>query len=171
MGTNFYKVLEYTPEEKQHIIDILRDVTNNIINNGCLDWKDHNKLNDIPYKIVHLGKRSSGWQFLWNHNNGKYYKPSIDSIKEFLERPGKIVDEYDQEFTLDQFLNEEIKRWLWGTDERHNWTGRKYHIDNPQEKVYYWNYEPVKVWGESFDAPYGDFIVNGLRFSFSTEFS
>lgn len=171
MGTNFYKILEYTPSEKQEILQTLQDVANNIINNGCIDWRDENKLKSIPYKRIHLGKRSSGWQFLWNHNNGEYYQPSINSIMDFLEKPGKIVDEYDKVFTTDQFLNEEIKKWLWGNDERHNWTGRKYYIDNPQETFHCWNYEPVKVWGEEFDAPYGDFIVNGLRFSSHLEFS
>lgn len=170
MGTNFYKVLEYTPEEKQDIVKTLQSITDNIINNGYLDWNDQDKLNSIPCKRIHLGKRSCGWQFLWNHNDGKYYKPSIDSIREFLEKPGKILDEYEQEFTVDQFFNEEIKDWLWGTNKHHNWTGRKYYIDNPQEKFHYWNHEPVKVWEKSFDAPYGDFIVNGLRFSSSTEF-
>lgn len=79
--------------------------------------KFSNTLDDLVYDwgetknetVVHLGKRSSGWAFLWDLNNMKYYKPSLNSIISFIkENDAVIEDEYGAEFTLDDFLNDEI---------------------------------------------------------------
>ena len=42
---------------------------------------------------VHLGKRSSGWKFLWNWNDSKYYKTK-EELFEFI-RSGRVVDVKD----------------------------------------------------------------------------
>ena len=58
---------------------------------------------------IHLGKRSYGWQFLWDYHNGIYFQPTLESIKKFLSQDELVIyDEYGEKFTLDQFINEEV---------------------------------------------------------------
>jgi len=52
---------------------------------------------------VHLGKRSGGWKFVFNHNNWKYYDYTEESIKEFLKSCDRIFDEYDNDYTVEEF--------------------------------------------------------------------
>lgn len=58
---------------------------------------------------IHIGKSSMGWQFLFNHNDGKYYKKTRDSIDSFLRaevgKGGKLVNEYGDEMSIDRFWN------------------------------------------------------------------
>ena len=60
MGTNFYKVLAYTPKEKQDIVKTLQSITDNIINHGYLDWRDQDMLNSIPCKVLTISCFSLG---------------------------------------------------------------------------------------------------------------
>ena len=81
------------------------------VNTACDFHELHSKYNEmildcIPER-VHLGKRSHGWQFLWDFHDGRYFKANLESIKEFL-KDKIIVDEYGEVFSLDQFLNIEI---------------------------------------------------------------
>lgn len=55
---------------------------------------------------VHLGKRSGGWKFLFNHNNWKYYDYTEESIKEFLKSCDRIFDEYDKDYTVEKFWHD-----------------------------------------------------------------
>lgn len=54
---------------------------------------------------IHLGKRSSGWKFIFNHNNWKYYDYTEKSIKEFLKSCDRIFDEYDNDYTVQKFVS------------------------------------------------------------------
>ena len=116
MGTNFYKVLKpkYTKKQKAEINKKINEQTKKLKeyfnDNDYIDKYDiedyHKMLNELQPVKVHLGKRSWGWQFLWNHNNEKYYEKTLESIKKFLEEDnGFIIDEYGERFTTDQFLN------------------------------------------------------------------
>jgi hypothetical protein len=173
MGTNFYKVIPYTEEEKIKIKDIYNRLADSLIESGEESWMIREELEDLSHHCIHLGKRSCGWQFLWNHNNGKYYDVNIDSIKEFLESPGPIMDEYGQKFTVEEFFEDEIKNFLWGNDERHNCNGASYYRNNPEEAYYHYSrYGSVNIRGEEYLwSGHGDFLVNGLRFADTTEFS
>lgn len=53
------------------------------------------------YEEIHIGKSSSGWQFSFQYNGGKYYK-DIHEMKDWLA-DRKIIDEYDQEVSHDKF--------------------------------------------------------------------
>jgi hypothetical protein len=51
---------------------------------------------------IHIGKDSHGWKFMFNYNEGKFYK-NFDELRDWLG--GKtIVDEYGREITFDNFL-------------------------------------------------------------------
>lgn len=67
-----------------------------------------------PHKI-HLGKRSGGWVFLFNYNEGKYYTDK-NSLIEFL-RQCEITSEYGQFYTIDEFLEM--------VEDCNTWNGRK----------------------------------------------
>lgn len=111
MGTNFYAVLPV----KKRTTNKLRELADK------LDAKEEINIDDELYDIkeelkeheVHLGKRSCGWAFLWDHNNLKYYEPTLESIKKFIDdNNGEIQDEYGEKFTWEQFINDEIGNCL-----------------------------------------------------------
>jgi hypothetical protein len=98
---------------------------------------------------VHLGKRSSGWKFLWNFNNDKYYKDK-ESLLEFI-RSGRIVNEYSEELDVEEFIEMSLS---WGEDD--GWDLETYYKENPTHR-----------------SPYGkpERYVDGLRISDSVDFS
>lgn len=98
---------------------------------------------------VHLGKRSSGWKFLWNFNNDKYYKDK-ESLLEFI-RSGRIVNEYSEELDVEEFIEMSLS---WGEDD--GWDLETYYEENPTHR-----------------SPYGkpERYVDGLRISDSVDFS
>jgi len=98
---------------------------------------------------VHLGKRSSGWKFLWNFNNDKYYKDK-ESLLEFI-RSGRIVNEYSEELNVEEFIEMSLS---WGEDD--GWDLETYYEENPTHR-----------------SPYGkpERYVDGLRISDSVDFS
>ena len=150
MGTNFFCVEKISRRQRSKIKSLLMEYI------GLVDKADtacdfhvlHSKYNEmildiIPEK-VHLGKRSHGWQFLWDFHDGRYFKANLESIKEYLK--DKIIfDENNEVFSLDQFLNEEIADYLYNTD------GKLYDCVELLPSYY--------------------FISDGLRFSKSEDFS
>ena len=98
---------------------------------------------------VHLGKRSSGWKFLWNFNNDNYYKDK-ESLLEFI-RSGRIVNEYSEELDVEEFIEMSLS---WGEDD--GWDLETYYEENPTHR-----------------SPYGkpERYVDGLRISDSVDFS
>ena len=175
MGTNFYKVLPAPEDFPKQVKKVLDVIELELIRYGEISYDTQEKLDNLSKskRSIHLGKRSCGWQFIWNHNNGEYYDVNIDSIKEFLESPGHIEDEYGEIFTVEQFFEEEIKNFLWGDDERHNCNGTSYYKKHPEEKYYhYGRHGSVNIRGKEYEwSGNGDFLVNGLRFADTTEFS
>ena len=63
------------------------------------------------YDQIHIGKRSAGWVFhfrAYDENSFPVRRyPIITSYKDWLDffndEPGKIFDEYEKEWTIDQF--------------------------------------------------------------------
>jgi len=120
-------------------------------------WEEYQEkiTSELP-KPIHLGKRSAGWQFLWDYPaiyNGMFkthfwelnneYKINLNTIKNFL-KDKIILDEYENRYTLDSFLDE-IKDVLYKTDD----------LDDGMNGEYSTQY----------------FISDGLRFSRFTDFS
>ena len=122
MGTNFYCTEKISRKQRSKIKSLLSEYAElvNKADSACDYLKLHEKYNgmilDILPERVHLGKRSWGWQFLWDYHNGRYFKGNLDSIKEYL-RDKVIFDEYGEVFTLEQFITDEIGHCLYKTDE------------------------------------------------------
>lgn len=89
MGTNYYAIPKATDEIKKMICDK--------VNEG--DFVSARKL--MPDK-VHIGKSSSGWRFLFNHNNWEYFKKDLLDLELFLGIC-TIKDEYGRELTDYEF--------------------------------------------------------------------
>ena len=141
MGTNFYARI--IPKEED--IKRVHRIIDGYLTGNTLEIDD-DILKDSVQKI-HLGKRSCGWQFLWQ-NNPKYYDDNLESIKEFLSRDDVIIyNEYEERFTLEKFLDKEIGYCLYN-DPEYFMNGRQY----------------AEKHNESFDD-FGEWTTeDGLRF-------
>lgn len=133
MGMNFYAKKINNKETKQRLTNIIKDdmptkhELYELINNGSIEdvsqklydlWNNFSTAYDREHKAIHLGKRSGGWQFLWQFHDGKFYSDNLTSIKEFLNNPDyQIVDECGDVFTTEEFLNDEIGHCLYKTDD------------------------------------------------------
>ena len=89
MGTNVYAIKKniYTND----IFDKYSELAKNHDINGI------EKLNEEILRLkeenqVHIGKRSCGWKFLFNHNNWEYYDYTKKSINDFFgnEKSGPL---------------------------------------------------------------------------------
>ena len=122
MGTNFYCKTKFTTKQRDKVINSLESIIRNLKNNNFNEYNlkvdIENTTKVISKSIIHLGKRSAGWQFLWDYHDGKYFKPTLESIKDFL-KDKDIFNEYDEHFTLEQFINDELKQSLY-KDKNHN---------------------------------------------------
>lgn len=120
MGTNFYcKKLDkkHRKEFSDDLNELSQYITYNI-DNIELDLvekvKEFIESNSDLEEEIHLGKRSYGWQFLWDYHNGKYFKPNLESIKNFLSQDNiAIYNEYGEHFTVDQLFNDELNNSLY----------------------------------------------------------
>lgn len=154
MGTNYYLRKKVSQGLRQDILRLIKSkyedfnnqITANIYGLGyALDDFSHEVRNCISQNIIeiHLGKRSFGYQFLWNYHGNRYYSANFEDIKSFISNPDyEIIDEYGQVFTVEQFLNEEIGSSLY--------TGKNGLEDGPNSYF---------------------FISDGLRFSTSEYFA
>lgn len=175
MGTNFYLRRKIPDKKIYELCNMMWDGKYESVRNF---------FNDEEVKDIHIGKRSYGWRFLWDHNNFKYFDPTVESIHEFLQS-GWIVDEYGQMFTLDQFLEDEIKYAL-----KNGITLREYYIQENgkdylvsyevtqsakhiKEEIYrHLNYSNKENLYKqlNFDET-GEFSIGNYRFSGHTDFS
>lgn len=168
MGTNFYFIPKISDEAVDNILIKAKKLDKN---RNYSDVKDlYNELQDVLDTEIHLGKRSCGWQFLWNHNDLKYYKPDLKSIKKFLEESeGIIYDEYGDSYTVEQFFNEEIKDYLY-KDSNHT-DAKTYIKEHPNEPYYNLDSKELHFKNHIYNSDYGEFLINKLRFADVTEFS
>lgn len=126
MGTNFYcrRINQATRDELRIKFDKLHEdlvkCIDNVIPNYSQVLNEFLWDNEDLEQEIHLGKRSCGWQFLWDYHNGIYFKPTLESIKEFLSQDDIVIyNEYGEKFTLEQFINEEVGSSLY-KDEQHS---------------------------------------------------
>lgn len=191
MGTNFYakhKVSDDTLQAIKRTVDImLQPATDQV---RLLDMVVLKELCErtLENSNIHLGKRSAGWQFLWDHNDGKFYKPSLKEIHRFVkEECGNVVyDEYGDVYSWEDFIKEEIGYCLYQGEKY--WNGEAYNrwvLGNDVDEFHntesvkrmareYLN-EPKKViiiGSEEYESYCHDITTNdGLRFALSTDFS
>ena len=120
MGTNFY-CRKIDKKHRKMFSKDLSDLNEYVllnINNPKINLLEEVNRFISDYcdfeKEIHLGKRSYGWQFLWDYHNGRYFNPNLDSIKEFLSQDDIIIyDEYENFYEVEQLFNDELSDCLY----------------------------------------------------------
>ena len=201
MGTNFYARIIPKEDEKNKLINkIVNDKFNEIEDLASELYGERNQYTRKG-NVIHLGKRSCGWKFLWNSNVIKYRDGHIDpetkeyvsvvkydyvypltkqGITDFCNRKDVIItDEYGKQYTSEEFLE---MAFSWG--EPDGWVGKTYEEDprsGPSSyRNYYWSEkyqremhtQEDEMWFDlGYIVEYYDFEADGLRFSTSINFS
>ena len=100
MSKNFYGII------KSEIIDWenrKQEALNEAVKlKGLIPIIEEHYENRKP-KQIHLGQNSSGWKFLFQWNDGKYYTNKLEFLN-FIETLD-IVDEYGTPYTAGEFWN------------------------------------------------------------------
>ena len=137
MGTNYYARIIPTKERKEHLKKLIdTDDFGTIVEEIAKTYERYgnNAYEEPTGGVVHLGKSSYGWKFLWNPNfyvlrNGHtvledvgegaqrvvyiedpdtyhtLYPLTKKGIKDFIDRPDvKVFDEYGEEQDKDEFF-------------------------------------------------------------------
>lgn len=135
MSTNFYAYKRIPVETRKSILESftssdtkqkMEDIFTNSLDTDHM-WYQFSGLwdsivepLDIKPEVIHIGKHSSGWQFMWQvYPPGKYYEPNLKSIRKFFTDSDDwiIADEYKKRLTFDEFM-EEIKNCLYHDPEK-----------------------------------------------------
>lgn len=148
MGTNYYRIpsVEEMEKRKQELINNINSIDISqlsIESNSIWDIFTEN-LN------IHLGKRSSGWKFLWNFNDKKFYS-NKEELLNFI-RTGRVIDEYGKEMDVEEFITMAL---VWGQPDGYD--HEKYRREHPRQ--YHYDFEVKEEY------------IDGLRVSPSTQFS
>jgi hypothetical protein len=161
MGTNYYRV-----PKSHEVVEKMQKLNMRI---GEMDvWsasEAKNEFRTIPvtdYQYmtpwdefvdgmsVHLGKRSSGWKFLWNFHGNVHYT-NKEELLDYV-RTGRVVDEYGMEIDPEEFIKMALE---WG---------------HPDGAVFNEEYEKKKPNGFFHGPEHYDLDIDGLRVSKSTDF-
>ena len=187
MGTNYYARIIPSKERKAELKQAIDEDKFDTIKE--LYKKMYSKSNEYEKgTIIHLGKRSAGWKFLFNPNYERYYKLTKESLMEFLSRPDVIIyDEYCENYnTYSDNPDEDSCLWTpkqfmdmathWGYDDN-AWDGESYEKWELDKSPNYCGYKRYgdnreKDWIEKGYSPsYYNFYSDGLRWSTCCEFS
>ena len=200
MGTNFYARIIPKEEDKQRLIDAINNNVYNVIEDLASELYGSRNEYSRRGNVIHLGKRSCGWKFLWNPNVIRYCDGYIDSeTKEFvpvwkydhvypLTKQGitdfvmredvEIKDEYGEIQDPKEFLE---MAFSWGQE--NGYTSKTYEESHKGEsgyRNYYWSdkyqrgmhSQADEMWFDlGYVVEYYDFEADGLRFSTSINFS
>jgi hypothetical protein len=105
---------------------------------------------------IHIGKRSSGWKFLWNFQDNKFYTNKEELFK-FI-RSGRVVDEYGELQDTEEFIKMALG---WGQPD--GYVLDKNYMDEQSRLAHYKPFTDM--------SKYYDKEVDGLRVSSTAEFS
>lgn len=157
MGTNFYARIIPTKERKKELCNLIESSNDfRKIKEVIQETYGNAFIEDGTLKggVIHLGKRSAGWKFLWNPNcyvihnghiewvdngNGfksghyipepstlyKLYNLTKKGIKDFIDRDYiEVYDEYGEKQDKEEFFKEAIEWTTW--NDREAWDSKTY---------------------------------------------
>lgn len=163
MGTNYYRIpsQEEMDERKELLIKRAQSLDISSSSVACdfrtlqkmdmSEWDAFNMWDEFTRGVsVHIGKRSSGWKFLWNFHRKEYYSDK-EELFEFIRR-GRIVNEYYEEIDVEEFIQMALE---WGQPKGYDLD--MYYREHPRQ--YHYDYIEKEQY------------IDGLRVSPSTEFS
>jgi hypothetical protein len=167
MSTNYYRIPKAS-EVRLKYLDLVEQISDmdifspgqiydefRTIEKGFERWNPWD--NFIDGLNIHIGKRSSGWKFLWNFQDNKFYTNKEELFK-FI-RSGRVVDEYGELQDTEEFIKMALE-WCYPDG---------YVLDENYvlEQTKKPNYRPSFV----NLSDYYDKEIDGLRVSSSAEFS
>jgi hypothetical protein len=162
MGTNYYRIpsVEEMEKRKQELIDTINslDIHPFSIQRNFrtikkqIDSIDYYSIWDLftDGTNIHLGKRSSGWKFLWNFNDKKFYS-NKEELLNFI-RIGRVIDEYGNEMDVEEFITMAL---VWGQPDGYDL--KRYRQEHPRQ--YHYDFEVKEEY------------IDELRVSPNNEFS
>ena len=174
MVTNFYVIRGQKKKRKQELRKAIKKDDGYSVKDRCEEnYNNIGRYNVSDYGILHLGKQSSGWKFLWDPNVyeignqiKQFYDFNKESIRKFLSQDNiKIVDEYyhyavDEEdrhiYSVDEFM---VIALNWCPDGR----------DGTEDLGYCQKNITLSKLG--IHQIGNDFFSDGLRFAAFTDFS
>ena len=192
MGTNYYARMLPKKEDK----DLLKEaIDKNYFDKVIKLTNQMYGMKQSPGEkcgVIHLGKRSGGWKFLWNTNwlkkyvgnkneyeVEKFYDLNKKSIFNFLSQPNIIiVDEYFDE--TQPISNDVDSNHIWSAKEfmdmAVNWGAPKKDengkiIEGWDAKSYHKEYPEYPEWWHSYEK-YDMFVKNGyeIKSQYDSEF-
>jgi len=166
MSTNYFRIPKPS-EVRVKYLDLVEQI------NGLDIWSPNNIRNDFrtiergydnlsPWDVfidglkIHIGKRSSGWKFLWNFQDNKFYTNKEELFK-FI-RSGRVVDEYGELQDTEEFIKMALE---WGQPD--GYVLDKNYMDEQSKLAHYKPFTDM--------SKYYDKEVDGLRVSSTAEFS
>lgn len=199
MGTNFYARIIPSKERKEKLKKLIDEDDFSAIKEEVGAMYATVGEYQMEGGIVHIGKRSGGWKFLWNPNwyevdNGhydmeakkwipkpeikKFYDLNRTSILEFLKRDDvRLFDEYGEEYEAEAFMKEmeewDNKPWVNGEPKYDGKLYSEFEKKNGQINMYdrYGDTREEKWIKLGFKPDNFNFYSDGMRFSTSTDFS
>lgn len=190
MSTNYYARIIPKEEDKQKLLDAINNNQYDIIVDLASELYGNRNEYTRKGNVIHLGKRSCGWKFLWNSNVIQYcdgyvdektkefipvykfnkvYPLTKEGISNFVMREDVIIyDEYNELQPKQKFLD---MAFSWG--QPNGLTSKEYQ-ENPKYNA--GRYYPIderdaKKWKDfGVKVEYYDFESDGLRFSTSINF-
>jgi len=162
MSTNYYKIPKAS-EVRIKYLNLVEQI------NDLDIWNPGNIYNEFrtvergfdnlsPWDVflddmkIHIGKRSSGWKFLWNFQDNKFYT-NKEELLTFI-RSGRIVNEYGEIQNTKEFIKMALE---WGQPD--GCVLNQEYVDKHKSNHL------------SYISSYYDKEVDGLRVSSHTEFS
>lgn len=158
MGTNYYRIpsVREMDEKKSKLIEDIKNLDispSSIIFNFKIVGETFEQISYwdefTENTSIHLGKRSSGWKFLWNFHDNKYYS-NKEELFNFI-KSGRIVDEYGTEIGFDEFITMSL---AWGQPD--GFDMKKYRQEHPRQ--YHYDFEHQETY------------IDGLRVSPDNDF-
>ena len=199
MSTNYYAHIIPSKKRKKELHDAIEANDFPLINK--LTYEMYNPIR-VEYGedyiiggVVHLGKRSSGWKFLWNPNvfvirhghledsNGtRRYVPDPDTplytypltkkgLKSFIDREDVLIyDEYNELQDKEEFWKMALE---WGYEkDNEGWDSASYEGKHTSYPITGELTDLLEKEGYKFTSDTNsDFYSDGLRFAGFTEFS
>lgn len=154
MGTNYYAIPKW--DDSKIKSSIIKKVKKDDFDGAIILIEQLKIMN----QGIHIGKSSCGWVFMFDHNNWKYFEKDKQSIVDFINSC-EIIDEYDCPISTNEFW-ELVNSKVDGIDNREYYTNwNKYNKDFHGNPIPRPSYIP---------NDYGEFYVEDLNFSTSTDF-
>lgn len=178
MGTNYYARKIPTKKRREELCDLIMN-TNDFrsileeVNSTYTKAEYPSEIEEGKYGVIHLGKASAGWKFLWNPNIYKLrqghtektesgsrwiedppkalfiYPLTKAGIKAYIDQPDiEVYDEYGEKQDKEEFWNYAINHITWYNrktgKEEEAWDGKAYELAEPSK--YHFGLNEYNLW-------------------------